>query len=87
MGHCVVVMRSRNSFKPVANFQITPGPGVEHSRRVPRGNRCERWKGGWEMWREGFRFSVFDPTADDYRLWALYRLLHKLDKDTLTLEQ
>ena len=44
-------------------------------------------KEAWEMLREGFRFSMFDPTTDDYRLSAPYRLLNNIDKDTLTLEQ
>ena len=41
----------------------------------------------WNMLNAGFRFSLFDPTTDDYRLSSPYRLAHNLTRGTITLEQ
>ena len=35
----------------------------------------------------GFRFSIFNPERREYRLSAPYKILHALEKDTLTIMQ
>ncbi|MET3900477.1 hypothetical protein ABIB57_004443 [Devosia sp. UYZn731] len=41
----------------------------------------------WEMQRVGFRFSIFNPLDQDYRISIPFRLLHNLDRGTVTLQQ
>lgn len=35
----------------------------------------------------GFRFSIFNPERREYRLSAPYKILHALEKGTLTIMQ
>lgn len=41
----------------------------------------------WKMQRAGFRFSIFNPLDEDYRISLPFRLLHNLDRGTVTLQQ
>lgn len=41
----------------------------------------------WDMWAAGFRFSIFDPTNDDYRLSIPWKTLIMVGKDIVTLQQ
>lgn len=44
-------------------------------------------KEAFEMLNKGFRFSIFDPQAEDYRISIPYRMLQNLDRGTVTLMQ
>ncbi len=41
----------------------------------------------WAMWAAGFKFSIFDPIGDDYRLSIPWKTLIFVGKDTVTLQQ
>lgn len=44
-------------------------------------------KEAWAMWKEGFKFSIFDPEQDEYRLSVPYRIAENRGKGTLAISQ
>jgi hypothetical protein len=40
-----------------------------------------------QMLEKGFRFGIYQPTQNEYRLAAPYRVAINIDRDTLTFTQ
>ena len=41
----------------------------------------------WALMNAGFQFAEFNPISEQYRLRAPYRMLHQMERGTVTLQQ